>query len=79
MKSPFQGPKHERSKVVKDIEDMLTFDSYSVYVSLSTVDDWNERHCRKDSRCPNAMLKQDELAFSEFVDQDEEQLRGEME
>jgi hypothetical protein len=35
LTGPFQGPKHERSNVVKDIEDKESFDWYSVYVSLS--------------------------------------------
>jgi hypothetical protein len=76
---PFQGLKHKRSNVVKDIEVMLTFDSYSVYVSLSPVDDCNERYWRKKSPCPSAMLKQNELAFNKLFDREEEQLRGEME
>ena len=66
MTGPFQGPKHERSKFVKDTEDMLAFDSYSVYVSLSPFGDWNERHWKKESPCPSAMLKQDELAFNPY-------------
>jgi hypothetical protein len=57
---------------------MLTFDSYSVYLSLSPVDDWNEQHWRKESPCPSAMLKQGELAFNKLVDREEEQLWVEM-
>ena len=53
---PFQGHNYERSKVVKDIEDMLAFGSYSVYVSLSHVGDWNERRWRKESPCPSVIL-----------------------
>jgi hypothetical protein len=78
LTGPFQGPKHERSNVVKDIEDMLTFDSYSFFVSLSLVHDWNEQYWRKESLCPNAMLKQGELAFKKLVDREEEELKGEM-
>jgi len=75
MTGPFQGYKHERSKFVKDIDDTLPFDSYSVYVSLSPIDDWNGRRWRKASPCPSAMLKQDELAFNKVIDREEKQVR----
>jgi len=49
-----------------------------VYVTLSPVNDWNERRWRKEGPCPRAMLKQDELAFNKLVDREEEQLCGKM-
>ena len=67
---PFQGPKHERSNFVKDINDMLPFDSRSAYVSQSTVGDWNEWHWGKASPCPNTMLKQDKLAFNKLLNRE---------